>query len=93
MIKAAAVWAMTMAGTELAAEDTRCGSYQQVVAYLAENWGEIPIATSLDQTAQAFVFFANLQTGTWTIVVTNLNDVSCMVIDGNDFSFIEGIRL
>lgn len=61
-----------------------CAPYEHVKSRLAEKYGETrqSIGTARTQTVEVY---ANLETGTWTVVVTSINGTACFVSAGQNF--------
>lgn len=68
-----------------ASAQTNCGPHDAVVSRLAEGYGEARVSIALGANGVVVETFANLETGTWTIVVTAPGGPSCLVAAGEAF--------
>jgi hypothetical protein len=62
-----------------------CAMRQQVIARLASAYGETRQSIGLGANNQVVEVFASLETGTWTITVTNPNGLTCLVASGQAY--------
>lgn len=61
----------------------RCQPYADMVSALAENYREGPIREGVVSSAQyVMTLFASAETGTWTVVLTDVHGMACAVIAG-----------
>lgn len=66
-----------------------CAPRQVVVDRLAANWGESRQTYGISQDETAIVEqFANGETGTWTITVTNGAGITCLLASGGYFEIL-----
>ena len=64
----------------------RCGPRDEVVSALAETYSETRHAIGLaDGAEQVIELFANTETGSWTITMTQAQGVTCLVAAGDQF--------
>lgn len=68
-----------------AVSQNACASRDQVLTRLSEKYGETRQSIGLAQNAGVFEVFASDETGSWTIVVTRPNGVTCLVASGQAF--------
>lgn len=61
-----------------------CGEHGQVVAELARAFNEVPISTGLSSNGAMVEVFAS-EAGTFTIVVTHVSGLSCLLQSGTDW--------
>lgn len=81
-IAAAAALAATFAFPAHAAPN--CASTEDVVEILTLRFAEEPVARGLDQNGNILLWWANVDTGSWTLTVTR-GDQTCVVADGAAF--------
>lgn len=63
-----------------------CGPRDQILQLLGGKYGETRQAIALgEQGASIFEFYANEETGTWTVVVTFANGQTCVPASGVDW--------
>lgn len=74
-----------VAGTARAQVGPNCAPRHQVVQRLAEGYGESRQSVGLGANNALVEVFASVATGTWTIVVTSANGLSCLVASGQAF--------
>lgn len=76
----------TLALTHAAAAQQRaCAARDNVVARLAEGYGESRKSIGLGANNNVVEVFASDESGTWTITVTNPMGVTCLVASGKAF--------
>lgn len=81
----AALMAATLAGPALAAN---CAPRDMIVDRLAEKYGESRQSMGLGANNAVVEVFASEETGTWTITVTSVHGVTCLVASGQAFESI-----
>ena len=69
------------------AQDARCGPRDQWVQVLGESYGETRQGVGL-LGASMMELFANLDTGTWTILITAPGQATCAVADGQNYEAV-----
>ena len=79
--------AVLMAGTAQA--QNPCGSREQGVTDLANRFGERQVAIGLSQRGAIFEVWANVETGTFTVLHSTPDGQACMVDAGEGFSLVE----
>jgi hypothetical protein len=62
-----------------------CAQRQHVIARLAAAYGETRQSIGLGANSQVVEVFASLETGTWTIIVTNPDGLTCLVASGQAY--------
>jgi len=62
-----------------------CGPRQQITANLQKKFGETKQAVGLASARQAFELWSSNKTGSWTMLMTNTNGVSCVVASGKSW--------
>lgn len=75
----------------LAAEaQMRCGPRDTVVGHLSTKYGETQQSVGLQQGRGMVETFANPDSGTWTILLTTPNGMSCLMAAGEAWERREG---
>ncbi|PIB25682.1 hypothetical protein BFP76_00680 [Amylibacter kogurei] len=69
------------------AEPTNCAARGKVVQSLNDQYGETRRSIGLGQNNGVVELFASDNTGTWTILVTLPNGMSCLMAAGDAFEF------
>jgi len=68
---------------------TICGTYDALTGRLAAQYGERVVAIGLSNSGRAYVeFWASESGGTWSVITTLPNGVSCLTSSGRDFQFL-----
>lgn len=83
--------ALSMAGAA-AAQGGRCAPRPQVVAQLTERYGETRRSIGLGADNTMIEVFASDRTGSWTIIATAPDGVTCLVASGQAFETLAGTR-
>ena len=60
-----------------------CGERDQIVAALQAQFGETASDTALQETGNVVEVYRNRESGTWTILVTLPNGMTCLVAAGS----------
>lgn len=68
-----------------AASQNACASRDQVLTRLSEKYGETRQSIGLAQNSGVFEVFASHETGSWTILMTRPDGVTCLVASGQAF--------
>ena len=63
----------------------KCGPRQHVTATLQKKFGETKQAVGLAGAKQAFELWSSAKTGSWTMLMTNTNGISCIVASGKSW--------
>lgn len=63
-----------------------CTDHKTFVDQLARDYGEVRQSGGLAGNEQVVEIFASLQTGSWTIIMTDQNGRSCMIAAGMMFT-------
>lgn len=74
-----------LAATTAQARQTRCAQRGGIVARLSETYGETRQSIGLGTNNTMVEVFASGATGSWTILVTDAQGVSCLVASGQAF--------
>lgn len=64
---------------------TNCAPRDRVVERLADKYGETRQSMGLGANNAVVEVFASLESGSWTITVTSVNGVTCLVASGQAF--------
>ncbi len=70
---------------QTAVPESHCGDRAQVVERLASKYGESRQSIGLGANNQVMEVFASLETGTWTITVTQPTGKTCLIATGKAF--------
>ena len=87
----AAFSAVFLSLAQPAAQSARCMTHDDIVAFLAERFGERVIGVGLIGDIAFLEIFASAS-GTWTVVTTDMRKVSCMILAGSGFSTLKPIE-
>lgn len=73
------------AGTPAAEAETRtaCAERKSVVARLADRYGETLQSIGLQSNSAVIEVYASPDTGTWTILMTRPDGISCLIASGD----------
>lgn len=71
--------------TSATAQSRVCATHPQVVERLAEGYGETRQSIGMSADNTVIEVFASLDTGTWTITVTQAGGPTCIVASGRSF--------
>lgn len=71
-----------------AAAQMVCGARGVVVGQLTEKHGETVQSYGLQHGRGVVEVFANVESGSWTIIVTNLNGKTCLMAAGDNYENI-----
>jgi hypothetical protein len=83
LVRAAVALGLAVATPGAEAETrTACAERTQVVARLAEKYGETLQSMGLHQSNAVMEIYASEETGTWTILVTRPDGQACLVAAG-----------
>ena len=85
------VGAMILAtGHAFAQQSRNCADRERVVERLSSAYGESRQSIGLGANNAVIEVFASLETGTWTITVTNTAGLTCLVASGQAFEATPG---
>lgn len=79
------IWAVQAAQ----AQQANCGERGQVVERLQQKYGETRRSVGLAANNGVVETFASDESGTWTIVITLPNGMTCLVAAGNAFESVD----
>lgn len=91
-ILALIVGALLMSGIPARAQ-TNCAPREVLPPRLAETYGETLRALGLAANNTLVEIYASEETGTWTVVVTRPDGLSCLVASGGDWTPITPVQL
>lgn len=66
-----------------------CGKRYDFIAHLEKRHGEVPTSIGVASNGNLLEVLSNPKTHTWTILVTNPNEVSCVVAAGEAWERFE----
>lgn len=82
---AAAIAAPALVASDAKAQGRVCAKRDKLVAELAKTHGETRQSVGLQRNNGVIETFANVETGSWTIIVSLPTGVSCLVAAGEAF--------
>ena len=82
-----------IASTAMAQAQPQCNKRDNVLALLAKKYKETPIAAGVTNTGGLVEVLTDIKSGTWTIIVTTPQGVSCLVAAGEGWRNMEQIAL
>lgn len=71
------------------AQQMRCGKRDKVVGHLASKYGETRHSIGLQQGRGVVELFANAESGSWTILLTTPQGVSCLIASGDAYQALQ----
>jgi hypothetical protein len=74
-----------------AVAEPACALRAVVMMALAEKYGEERVALGVNSAGNLIEMLGNEETGTWTIIVTSPQGVTCLVMDGSAFAVQAGV--
>lgn len=86
---AAAILAVSLMPAAADAQNRNCGPRTKVVETLAEKYKESRRSIGLATKGRVMEIFASEETGSWTIVVTMPNGMTCLVASGQAFEAVD----
>lgn len=81
--------ALALCAPAAQAQTANCASHDQVVARLADGYGESRQSMGLAANNTVVEVFASAETGTWTITVTRPGGPTCLVASGEGWRQID----
>ena len=76
-------------GPAVAQSSGNCAMRSHVIERLAAAFGETRQSIGLGANNQVVEVFASLETGTWTITVTNPNGLTCLIASGQAYETLD----
>ncbi len=89
------IWSLAMAFIALAPPahaQIACGPRAEVIKQLSEKYGETRRSLGLIGSNAVVEVYANADTGTWTIIQTNPQGLSCMMSAGEGWQAVKDAR-
>ena len=80
--------ALMLTAGQAAAQATNCAPRTAIVERLASKYGESRQSIGLGTNNGVVEVFASSETGTWTILVTRANGISCLIAAGQGFEMV-----
>lgn len=78
-----------LVGTANAQSPRNCGERTAIVERLADGYGETRQSIGIGARNSIMEVYANLDTGSWTVTVTLVNGMMCLVASGQYFEHLE----
>jgi hypothetical protein len=88
-----AVALISMANSVSAEEQPQCNERKNVLDLLASKYKESPIALGVTNSGGLVEVLSNTKGGTWTIIVTTPQGVSCLVAAGEGWRNMQAASL
>lgn len=85
VVVALTAWATS---TTAEAQTRNCAPREIVVKRLGSKYGEKRQSIGLNNSQTVMEVFASLETGTWTILVTSTDGITCLVASGQAFEAV-----
>jgi hypothetical protein len=82
-----------LASTAMAQAQPQCNERDNVLELLAKKYKETPIAAGVTNTGGLVEVLTDHRSGTWTIIVTTPQGMSCLVAAGEGWRNMERISL
>ena len=82
-----------VASTAMAQAQPQCNNRDNVLELLAKKYQETPIAAGVTNTGGLVEVLTDHKSGTWTIIVTTPQGMSCLVAAGEGWRKLEQIAL
>lgn len=83
LILAAVLACMTVPA--IAQQGPRCGPRDTAVKHLAKKYGEHVVIRGTSGPSAVTEIYANVESGTFTVLVTNVQGISCLVAAGENY--------
>ncbi len=80
-----------IASTAMAQAQPQCNQRDNVLALLAKKYKETPVAAGVTNTGGLVEVLTDIKSGTWTIIVTTPQGISCLVAAGEGWRNMEQI--
>jgi hypothetical protein len=87
---AAVVWAAAFAASAADAQ-SQCDQRTIVINLLAQRFSESPVAIGVTEQGSLVEVLSDIDGGTWTIIVTSPQGLSCVVLSGEGWRHVEQI--
>lgn len=79
----AAAFFLVLFSMPLAAQQRPCGDGADIIAHLEKDWGEGAEILALDASGRMVRILVNPDTGTWSMLLTAPNGLTCLVSHGS----------
>lgn len=89
MIRALTAAAILIVGPVAAQTGGICGDRESVVQMLADRYGEARQSMGLQHDGIILEMFANVETGTWTVLLTYSSGMTCLVATGEAWQQVD----
>ena len=83
--------AVLVAAQAAMAAPSVCGQRTEIVASLAKEFREAPIALGIDSNGNLVEVLSSRSGSTWSVIVTTPNGVSCLVASGEDWQVLNAV--
>ncbi|MCP5072952.1 MAG: hypothetical protein GY947_06605 [Rhodobacteraceae bacterium] len=67
------------------AQQKTCGPRANIVSQLSEKYGEVSHGAGLRSTTQVLEVWSSKKTGSWSVLITDANGVSCVMAAGQNW--------
>ncbi len=81
----ALVFGMVATAPPVSAQPTTCGPRDRIVGQLSEKYGEIRQGAGLRSATQILEVWSSKKTGSWSVLITDSNGVSCIMAAGQNW--------
>lgn len=78
----------TTPGAQGVPTDLACGSREEMTDRLKQSFGEVQTGLGLISGAQVLEVWSSDETGTWTILMTDISGQSCLVAAGDSWKTV-----
>ncbi len=82
------IGAMFLAANQAAAQSDNCTAHADIVERLGERYGESRQSIGLAADNSVVEVFASMDTGSWTITVTQAGGLTCLVAAGQAYQYL-----
>lgn len=87
MIRLAALSALALAAPAHA-DQALCGTHDAIEAHVATGFGEARVTVALTETGLLLETYASIETGTWSILRTTPDGITCIIGFGSAFEMV-----
>lgn len=79
-----------MLANSAAAQSTACADRDKIIEFLAREYQEVPVARGVvESRGHLMELFTSAEGETWTLIVSQPNDLSCMIASGEGWRPVE----
>ena len=68
-----------------------CGQRADIVALLAKQFNEMPVAVGVDNNGNLVEVLSSRSGSTWSVIVTTPKGISCLVASGEDWHVLRAV--